>query len=141
MAESLTIGTASGNKEATEIWVGTSSGNKQVTEGWVGTAGGNEQFYALLPPLTADASPNSQSWVGAPLAYFTFNDLVCTAGGGSGVYTYAWEVVSGTATVGSPTAATSEAQSVTNSTCTFRCLVSDDAGSTPVYSDTISVDP
>jgi hypothetical protein len=96
---------------------------------------------AALSPLTADASPNSQSWTGSLGLYFTTSDLVCTAGGGSGVYTYAWEVLSGDGVVGSPTADTSEAQSPTNITSTFRCLVSDDAGSTPVYSDTISVDP
>ena len=93
------------------------------------------------PPLTADASPNSQSWTGFPGLYFTTSDLTCTAGGGSGVYTYAWEVLSGDGVVGSPTAAVSEGQSPTNITSTFRCLVSDDAGSTPVYSDTISVNP
>jgi hypothetical protein len=42
----ITIGTASGNKDLTEVYVGTSSGNKQVTEIWVGTASGNKQVFS-----------------------------------------------------------------------------------------------
>ena len=52
MVQSLTVGTAAGNKTATEIWVGTAGGNKQATEGWVGTASGNQQFYNLGNSMT-----------------------------------------------------------------------------------------
>ena len=96
------------------------------------------------PPLTADASPNSQSWVVNPgLGYITSENLVCAAGGGSGVYTYAWEKVTGNESIvfGDQTAASTNATDAGNLAATFRCTVSDDAGSTPVTSDTISVDP
>jgi hypothetical protein len=141
MTRSLTIGTASGNKEPTEIWVGTASGNKQITEGWVGTASGNKQFFPPLAVLTASASPSSQAWSGSLGSYTTTSNLTCTAGGGSGNYTYAWEQSGGSGSISfdDATAATTGGTSVSNDQVTVRCLVSDDAGSTPVYSNEITV--
>jgi len=88
MVQSLTVGTAAGNKTATQIWVGTSVGNKQATEGWVGTSGGNKQFYALGNTMTPGSysffdSGTSQQYEAAgfltntipPGGYSTFGSL------------------------------------------------------------------
>lgn len=56
MPANLNIGTASGNKEATEIHIGTATGNKLVTEGWVGTVDGNKQFFTSTTIYLANAS-------------------------------------------------------------------------------------
>lgn len=147
MVKSVTIGTSGGNKAVTEIYIGTSGGNKLVTEGWVGTPGGNKQFWPPLAPLTAVANPSSQVWTGGSGLWLTTSDLACAAGGGSGVYTYAWETVSdpgGLTVIDDTTGQTTGAQNGTVGTAptvTFKCLVSDDAGSTPVYSNTIEVTP
>jgi hypothetical protein len=93
------------------------------------------------PPLTAVVTPGSQSWTGSLGNYTTTQDMVCTAGGGDGNYTYAWAVVSGTGLAASATASQTEANDATNNTSTFNCTVSDGAGSTPVVSNTVSVDP
>jgi hypothetical protein len=93
VAESLTIGTAGGNKEATEIWVGTSGGNAQVTEGWVGTASGNKQFYALAQTLSVTATAQFGQWQGNPLSTMT-DTLTAVGAGGTPPYTYSWSVFS-----------------------------------------------
>jgi hypothetical protein len=146
----LTVGTASGNKDATEIWVGTASGNKQVTEGWIGTASGNKQFYSAVPPLSADASPNSQSWLvedGPDIAkphpdpdYFTYTAAIeATATGGQAPYTYAWEQLSGPSTsFFDATAAATNVSNLEGGLCTYRCTISDNLG-TLAISDTITV--
>ena len=42
----ITIGTASGNKDIEDIQVGTASGNKEILEIWIGTASGNKLVYS-----------------------------------------------------------------------------------------------
>lgn len=145
----LSVGAASGNKDATEIWVGTAGGNKQVTEGWVGTASGNKQFYTSASPMTADASPDTQSWTieaGPDLEkpvgpdYFIFAaTLYVTPSGGTGPYTYAWAQLSGLdAGMSDPTASSVSLYNTNGGTCTFNCTVTDHLGATAV-SDTVTV--
>jgi len=97
--------------------------------------------FVTYPPLTAVVAPSSQSWTGTLGNYTTTQNMVCTAGGGDGNYTYAWGVVSGTGYPTDGTLASTGASDGTNTTSTFNCTVSDGAGSTPVVSNTVSVDP
>jgi len=97
------------------------------------------QGAITYPPLTASVGPDSQYWTGTLGNYTTTQNMVCTAGGGDGNYTYAWGVVSGTGNVNDGTAAATGATDITNNTSTFNCTVSDGAGSTPVVSNTVSV--
>lgn len=148
MATGLTVGTSGGNKDATEVYVGTSGGNKLVQEIYVGTSGGNKLVFQYNP-LTADASPNSQSWTvtdgpdldkdGIPDSYIYSATVLVTASGGQAPYNYAWSQLTGTAVdfLGSDTSA--EASFVgSGGTCTFRCAVTDNLG-TIVNSDTVTV--
>ena len=95
------------------------------------------------PDLTASAAPSSQTWTGSIGAYSTPGNFTCTAGGGSGNYTYSWDQDSGIIPVNftAQSSASSGVTSATNDAATVRCLVSDDAGSTPVYSNSVSVNP
>lgn len=137
----LHVGTAAGSKSVSALHVGTAAGTKAVTEGWIGTAAGNKQFYggSTPPPtsLTADASPDQQFWTGVFPAAQDANVSV-TAGGGSGSYAYAWEVV-GNATIDDATVANAHVQSVDGSTVTLRCLVTDTVTFASVYSDEIII--
>lgn len=144
----LTVGTASGNKDVTELHVGTSGGNKAVTEGWVGTASGNKQFYAAgstpppTPSLMVSVSPTYIGWgVVVPGSYYVSNtDATVTVVSGVGPYSYAWEGSGGgSGSVNSPSAATTGFSSGDGYSAAFRCLVTDNTTGDAAYTDWVDV--
>jgi hypothetical protein len=146
----VTVGTVSGNKDITQMYVGTAGGNKEVTEGWTGTASGNKQFYSSLPPLSADASPDSQVWLvedGPDIAkphpdpdWFVYSATVdASPTGGQAPYSFAWEQLSGNSTtIFDASASSTSVSNLEGGPCTYRCIVTDNLG-TVAISDTITV--
>ena len=136
MAQSLNIGTAGGNKAATEIWVGTSGGNKQATEGWVGTASGNKQFYASAPPPPLSAVAfGGGLWSGGPGAWT--GGAGVSASGGTGSYSYQWHTDYGSLSGDTTDSVTVSTSATIPSDANLYCTVSD--GLDNVNSNTVTV--
>lgn len=128
----LTVGTASGNRQATDLYVGTAAGTKAVTEGWIGTASGNQQFYGAVGPLSVIASPDNLSWENVGGAYYSAQDAICSASGGVGPYAYSWSIDSPGSSVNEPTNSQTGFQSLDGSASTITCTVTDALGAVVV---------
>lgn len=143
MTNKITVGVSGAYKDVSAISVGVSGAYKTVSNVWVGVSGVWQKVFSPLAPLTASASPSSQTWTGSLGSYATPGSFTVSASGGSGNYTYAWEQDGGTTPVSitDPSAASTGVTCTLNDAASIRCLVSDDAGSTPVYSNSVSIDP
>ena len=143
MTKKISVGVSGAYKDVSSIKVGVSGSWKTVSNAWVGVSGAWKQVFPALAPLSATASPSSQTWTGSLGSYSTPGSFTVSASGGSGNYTYAWEQDGGAVpiSIDSDTSAWTGCTSATNDAASIRCLVSDDAGSTPVYSNSVSIDP
>lgn len=123
----LSIGTAAGAREVTEIHVGTVLGLKAVVEAWIGTAGGNQKVYSAAP-LTVWASPDVIGWnmITPGVFYISSGSAQATASGGKPPYSYSWQTNAGGATVDNPTSDITGFQSSDGLSATATCIVTDD---------------
>jgi hypothetical protein len=126
----LSIGTASGAREASEIHVGTAAGRKAVSEGWIGTAGGKKQFFSATPPLTVTATPDTIGWqmITPGAFYVSSGSATATASGGKPPYAYAWQTDAGGASADDPDSQTTAFQSSDGFSANATCTVTDDDG-------------
>jgi len=97
---------------------------------------------SFIQPLTLSISPASISKGGSgPIV--TYSSAVATPSGGSGPYTYLWEVTSGGPfSFGSATSGTTTVSadvSVSDKTGTIRCTVTDSLGATANSSISVSI--
>lgn len=88
----------------------------------------------FVQPLTLAASPSSQFSSG-PNDSLISAPITATPTGGLGPYTYGWAVISGTATINSPTSATTDVTSGTlveeaATDVEIRCTCTDSTGAT-----------
>lgn len=143
----LTIGTASGAKEVSEIYVGVAGGTASVTEGWIGTASGAKQFYSAVPappppsPPVVSVSPTVLSWnVVVPGTYYVSSgDASVSVHSGVGPFSYAWEGLAGATGINDYTSATTTFYSGDGYGVQFRCLVTDNGTGLWAYTDPVDI--
>lgn len=123
---------------------------RDLSEIWVRDSGNTPRLvFSLAPPLSATASPGTVSGFTAGTGTATTDASTCTPSGGTGPYSYDWEILffdgPVTPTALSPTSASSTFRQTSIGTgesysASIRCLVTDSTPGTPytAYSNTIT---